>query len=208
MPQLFNELGELFRTISDVLNQGSASPGDWLAMVLLGVLTLVGFLKGLSGIIIPLAALSLGLKLATDPSALSIATGYTGITSPMALACMVLAAVLLAGMLTRTIVKAFFQALIFLWIADRLSGAVMGLVTACCLASVAGEYIQAYIPDSFRHSGAGSPVVDAAERFNKSMPFSGVLSSFVNDTANAAKPLVDQVPEGLKELPNLGSTKW
>lgn len=208
MPPLLTELGSLFRAISDVLNHGSASSGDWLAIIFLGVFTIVGFCKGLSGIIIPLAALSLGLKLASDPSAMNIATQYTGLTSPIALASIVLVSVLLVGMLARSMVKAFFRALFFLWIGDRIGGAIMGLITACCLASVSAEYIQTYIPDTLSRSIPSSPVVEAADRFNRAMPFSGLLGSFVSETTEAAKPLVDHVPEGLKELPNLGSTKW
>jgi hypothetical protein len=179
-----------------------------MAILLLGILTIVGFSKGLSGMIIPLAALSVGLKLASDPSALNIATQYSGLTSPIALASIVLGALLVLGMLARYMVKAFFRALFFLWVADRLGGAIMGLVTACCLATVCAEYIQTYIPDSLSRSVSASPVMEAAERFNKSLPFGVVLRYLVKETADAAKPLVDHVPEGLKDLPNLGSAKW
>lgn len=208
MPSLLVELGALFRTISDVIHHGSATTADWVAIIILGVFTLIGMSKGLSGIIIPFAALLMGIKLASDQSALDIAAQYTGLTSPLALGGIVLLVVLVAGMIARSIIRSFFRALFILWVADRMGGTTIGLVTACYLVSFSAEYVQNYLPSSLSTGISPSPVVEAADNFNRSLPFSGTLSALAKKTNEAAMPLVNQIPDGLKELPSLDIKKW
>ena len=136
---------------------------DRLAAVVVASAALHGFLAGLTGLVLPAAALAAGLYLAGGGEASAAVGRLVGTSDPLVLAASVVLATLLAGTLVRALLHRILARALVLGLADRLLGAAAAITAVCVLLTVAAPLTR-HVPEGLRSAIEDSRVMAAAGR--------------------------------------------
>lgn len=194
-----NHLMDFLHVVLAQVQSGNCSWADWIAAAMVAIFLGLGLANGLTGIIIPIVAMILGLRLAGTQWAIDLARQYTGFESYHLLFGTVLTVSMVIGVIVKGVIRTMFNLTIILALLDRLGGAIVGIVAAALVISASSDILSTASNVEVTSAISDSVCVSAAKTFTTSVGADSLLNIVGQKAKSIADPLSEELPGLIKQ---------